>query len=201
MNKGVIASPQALEALSQLPCARILAFSDSHGNSAVVKDLLTHFAGSYDALVFCGDGADEVAALWALFPPVTAVVRGNGDFSRSLTLGKQDAALVDCAAFSAATARVFVCHGHQYGVRYGTQTLHDAARSLNARLVFFGHTHIPHQEEAAGCTLINPGSVSMPRGSKPASCALITITGAEISAQFIALKRGLCGIAFEPFTL
>ena len=54
--------------------------------------------------------------------------------------------------------RIFVTHGHLYGVKRDLTALAGAAKDAGARLALFGHTHIQHLEERGGITLLNPGT-------------------------------------------
>ena len=58
-----------------------------------------------------------------------------------------------------------------YKDKYGKKvdTIIEEARSRNADIVMFGHTHKPYFSQKDGLTVLNPGSLSYPRqdGRKP----------------------------------
>ena len=54
--------------------------------------------------------------------------------------------------------RIFMTHGHIYGVKRDLTALTGAAKDAGAQLALFGHTHIQHMEERDGLTLLNPGA-------------------------------------------
>ena len=54
--------------------------------------------------------------------------------------------------------RIFLTHGHLFGVKSGLTRLTLEARRVGAQLALFGHTHIQHMEERDGLTLLNPGA-------------------------------------------
>ena len=54
--------------------------------------------------------------------------------------------------------RVFMTHGHIYGVKRDLTALAGAAKDAGAQLALFGHTHIQHMEERNDITLLNPGT-------------------------------------------
>lgn len=56
-----------------------------------------------------------------------------------------------------------------------------------ARVVLFGHSHIPYLEERDGLLLLNPGSATDRRRQPHCSIALLTITDGQPSAEIIAL--------------
>ena len=59
--------------------------------------------------------------------------------------------------------RVLLTHGDSYGVKNGLANLIKKARSEQAEIVLFGHTHRPFFEEYHGILALNPGSISRPR--------------------------------------
>ena len=65
--------------------------------------------------------------------------------------------------------KVLLTHGHYYYVSMDVDTIIEEARSRNADIVMFGHTHKPYFSQKDGLTVLNPGSLSYPRqdGRKP----------------------------------
>ncbi len=59
-----------------------------------------------------------------------------------------------------------------------------------ARVVVFGHSHIPHNEEAGGVLLLNPGSATTRRTQPHCTIAILTIEDGQPSAEIIALDDG-----------
>ena len=59
--------------------------------------------------------------------------------------------------------RIFVTHGHAYGVKSGLGRLIDKAESVGADIALYGHSHIPDLTYMRGISAFNPGSISMPR--------------------------------------
>lgn len=56
-----------------------------------------------------------------------------------------------------------------------------------ARVVIFGHSHIPYLEEADGLLLLNPGSATDRRTQPHCTIALLTIEDGTPHAEIIAL--------------
>ena len=75
-------------------------------------------------------------------------------------------------------------HGHLVP---GPDALSYRAEQERCGAALFGHTHIQWIETRGGVLLVNPGSLSRPRGGSPCGCALLTIEQGEIRAQPIAL--------------
>ncbi len=59
----------------------------------------------------------------------------------------------------------------------------------SADIVVFGHTHRAEVKKYNNIMFVNPGSVSMPRGSGGASVALLDITGKHAEVRFIEVKK------------
>ena len=81
-------------------------------------------------------------------------VRGNCDFYLSLP-EEQDVRI--------GGHHIFMTHGHLYGVGFSVDRLVAAAKRRGADIALFGHTHVPAFRQADGVTLLNPGSISLPR--------------------------------------
>ena len=60
--------------------------------------------------------------------------------------------------------RIFLTHGHLFGVKSGLSRLLLEGKRLGAQLILFGHTHRPFLEERDGIWLLNPGSCAAPGG-------------------------------------
>ena len=129
---------------------RIAVFSDSHG---VTEPMLAAIEEHKpDMVLHLGDYVRDAEAIAAYFPSLDLrYVRGNCDaYSHS------DAE--ENLLFNADGVRIFMTHGHLYGVKRDLTALAGAAKDAGARLALFGHTHIQHLEERGGITLLNPGT-------------------------------------------
>lgn len=71
--------------------------------------------------------------------------------------------------FEAAGVRVAMVHGHEHSAEARSLL----GRELGADLVLSGHSHRPGVEQAAGVTLLNPGSHAEPRWYRPAHAELV----------------------------
>ena len=54
--------------------------------------------------------------------------------------------------------KLFVTHGHAYGVKSGLGRLAERAKTLGADVVLYGHTHIPEQREIEGGDTVSDSS-------------------------------------------
>lgn len=190
-----------ISALGEKKEATILVVSDSHGRKEKFRNAIMEEGKNCDALVFCGDGTDDLMAIFeesvydeALFeaiPKVIAVARGNGDWNTAYAIlsksGEQTAFIVPPqSAFKIAKKNIFVTHGHLFDVRFETTVLEDAAAHTNkADIIFYGHTHRRDFHENKGVYLVNPGSPAHPRDGLQPSYALVKISGNNITCQFV----------------
>lgn len=133
---------------------RVLVVSDSHGNASRLCELYRQLKVS--SVIFLGDGlrdADELSCITGCTPVYR--VRGNCDF---FDVDARDELLLELGG-----KRVFMTHGHRYGVKSGYDTIENIARSHRADIVLFGHTHIRFYENRDGLVMANPGAFNSGR--------------------------------------
>ncbi|MBR2460758.1 MAG: metallophosphoesterase [Clostridia bacterium] len=160
---------------------KIVVFSDSHGEHTDMKYILDRVHGDADYVLHLGDGAADVERLSANYPRIGFVnVRGNCDWGFGSNVADIQRTLdID-------GVRIFMCHGHKHDVVCGDMTvLAASARANNADIALFGHTHYSEilgvkrsdSEEDGEIRIMNPGSITRPRGGaiKGKSYGLIII--------------------------
>ena len=145
---------------------KILVVSDSHGFDTFLMSVIDRVK-PIDLFIHCGDYGDfdEYAESFTECP--VELVSGNCDY---------------CSPYPGETLisleghKLFVTHGHAYGVKGSLDRLGRRAKELGADVALFGHTHMPELREVDGVTLLNPGSISLPRqnGRQP-SFAIIEL--------------------------
>ncbi len=133
---------------------RILVVSDTHGKRAEIREVLRK-TKPFDYLVHAGDAEgleheiEREAGCPCLF------VRGNCDYFSEYP--KEDVAEIG-------GHRIFVTHGHLYGVSMDTAFLADEAKSRDCDIAVCGHTHRPMIDQAdPEVDILNPGSLAFPR--------------------------------------
>lgn len=136
---------------------RVIVISDSHGSVSdlrdAVREALMH--GEIDALIFLGDGLDDLKQIAPMLRANRAstrivAVRGNNDWRSAA--GASEEITID-------GARIFACHGHEWGVKYGMERLCFAAREREVQVALFGHTHHSFLAYEYGIWFVNPGAV------------------------------------------
>ena len=149
---------------------KVLVFSDSHGRMLDVYDAVERECP--DAIIHLGDCYEDACDLRRSYPdlPVYAV-RGNNDWG-------EDAPLKTIVTLEG--VRMYLTHGHKEGVVYHSPAqVPECAQAANCQIALFGLTHIVYLAEIGLVTVLNPGSISLPR-SGVASYAVLTLEDGEL---------------------
>lgn len=160
---------------------KILAVGDTHGNVTELKALLKNINGSVDALIHTGDYETDTRFINKDYPDLPLYgVCGNCDYGRFMP--------PVCIA-ELGGKRIFITHGHRYDVKFSLMRLSYAAMENQADICVFGHTHIPLVEKYNGLYIVNPGSLSLPRGGSKPSYGIIDIDDeGNIESEIIEYK-------------
>lgn len=153
---------------------RILVFSDTHGSIDRAAQIVAEVP-AIDMIFHLGDNCRDAYALAAETQKRVVSVRGNCDYDPSVPL--KELLTVD-------GARILLVHGHAHHVSSSLLHLSLAAREAQADAVCFGHTHRSLVEYENGVLLLNPGSLSLPRGCA-ASCGLLEVDRGSVRAQIL----------------
>ena len=165
----------------------ILIFSDSHGRTDGMFEILQRQPKRPDAVLFLGDGLRDAAAVdWqgsALY-----AVRGNCDlFVESIPISSSQECVTAMGGHT-----LFLTHGANYDVKHGLGALIREAARRNADLVLFGHTHRPYLEVIAAGEVIagreltrpmylfNPGSIGRGVDGSGGSFGTLTLQGEQV---------------------
>lgn len=138
---------------------KILIISDTHGFLWNLEEVLKRVR-PIDLLIHCGDVQRDEEPVKAAADCPVYMVAGNNDLGTLL----EKELFLNIGKYC-----IMVTHGHRYSVGYGLDMLVSAAKKKGADIVMFGHTHVPLLQKIDGVTLINPGSITIPRqpGRRP----------------------------------
>lgn len=159
---------------------KMLIFSDSHGRTAAMREILDMHRNSLDCVAFLGDGAADFELLrsYCDFPCNFISVRGNCDIGCDEIPQER---FIDFYGY-----KIYMTHGHNFGVKSGLERLEYKCRELCADVGLFGHTHYRNETYLPAengyekqLILFNPGSISKPNDGKP-SFGLLTLLGGSI---------------------
>ena len=142
--------------------------SDSHGDLAAVRRA-AEAVGAVDLWLHAGDYCADAAFLAECTGVRTVGVAGNCD-GLAARFPKEE--YLDLEG-----VRVFLTHGHAFGVKGGTDGLLDWARQMDALVAVYGHTHIPEARQSGALWVVNPGSVARPRLDAPTAARAVIENG------------------------
>ena len=150
---------------------KILVMSDTHGDEEVIRQVLA--ANPFvDAVFHCGDS--ELDATNEVLDGIH-IVAGNCD--REGEFPEEKIVTVEGKT-------VFMTHGHLYRVKSTIMPLKYRAEEIGANIVLFGHSHLLGAETDEGTLFLNPGSLTLPRGRREKSYAIIQLLGDAYHVQF-----------------
>ncbi len=126
--------------------------SDTHGQHRYLQEVIEK-EEAFDLLLHLGDVQGGEREIEAMVDCPVVMVSGNNDFTTTLKKEQE---------LTLGNYRVWMTHGHTYGVSYGENRIQYEARKRGYQVVLFGHTHRPFYEET-DIFAVNPGSISYPR--------------------------------------
>lgn len=147
---------------------RILVLSDTHRNVHTIVSLLKDISAKIDMIIHLGDNIEDAEFIkkqWGDIP--IYYIQGNCDSSSKIP----DEAVIHLKCGK----KIFITHGHLYNVYGNLDGLAYRALEYDADICLFGHTHIPYIEKIGKVVVMNPGSLSIPRGNSKKSYGIIKI--------------------------
>jgi len=79
--------------------------------------------------------------------------------------------------------KLLLTHGHKYGVKMRDDKIFYRGKELGVSAVLFGHTHVCRNVKFEDLLLLNPGSLSLPKGGRGPSYMVINIDKSTVSAD------------------
>lgn len=162
---------------------RIAVFSDTHGAVGAAR-LALQKLGPVDWVLHAGDyyeDARKIASIPGTGPLKVKAVLGNCDYK---VKGPRE------EVFGLSGVRILLTHGHTYDVKRGLDRLFYRAKEMGARVVIFGHSHVPTMFTEDDILFLNPGSLALPRGDSQPSYGLLTVKQGEAEGKILELKDG-----------
>lgn len=152
--------------------------SDSHGDAGAIEKAVNAM-GEVDFWLHAGDFCSDADTLAKLTRKRVYAVAGNCD-------GVAAKSKVD-EFLTVEGKKIWLTHGHQSSVKYGTDDLIWNAKQYGVDIVIYGHTHISEISQYEDLYVINPGSVARPYSTAAPTCLRLIINKQEISADLIEL--------------
>lgn len=132
---------------------KILIVSDTHGRDTYLEQVIER-EKPIDMLLHLGDLEGSEDYICAIAPCPVEMISGNNDYFTQLEREK----IIKIEAY-----KIFMTHGHRFGVNFGTEKITEIGREKGVDIVMFGHTHRPYLNILDDITVLNPGSISQPR--------------------------------------
>lgn len=159
---------------------KILAISDTHGELGKVYEVYRNIR-DVDMILHMGDMLRDAEDLASRLDIPVIGVKGNMDGART----KEACTHIE----ETEAGLIMMTHGHVDGVNYDITNLVYRGMEEGARIILFGHTHIPYLEKTDELIIMNPGSLTRPRDGSDGSYGIIDIDGNEINAEIIYYKK------------
>ncbi len=151
---------------------KALILSDSHGSLGFMCDAVER--EKPDVVIHLGDHFRDAEDLSAAFDePEYYHVAGNCDFG----FGAKKSLTIELGG-----VRMFLTHGHLFGVKHDLDALRRQAELEGARIALFGHTHRAYNQMSGGIRLFNPGACG---SYGPLSYGVITLHSGAYSCRII----------------
>ncbi len=155
----------------------VLVISDTHGETSLAEKVIKKHK-NIDLIIHLGDYFRDAKALHSINPEIKfEYVYGNSDFM----IGDVPSEKI----LEIEGNRVLLTHGHRYSVKWGIEKLEAKAKNENIQLLLFGHTHISQVVYGPRYIILNPGSISDPRGGDDESYAIVKIDNAKIQVDLL----------------
>ena len=138
---------------------KALVLSDSHGDTDTLSNILRANIHAVQHVIHLGDGCGDMALFSCRYPDMPFhVVAGNCDCAPAFP----EKRIVEIGS-----KKIFITHGHRYGVKMSYDRICYAAREVGADVCLFGHTHMPVAFEHEGIKFMNPGAVCSRGSGRP----------------------------------
>ncbi len=151
---------------------KILVVSDNHGDAHILTEVREQWSNQVDYMLHAGDSelpfeSDEMKPF--------IKVRGNCNFDSSYP-GDE---VVECG-----DKRIFITHGHLYGIKSSLDRVHYKAEENNADIIIFGHSHQLGAEMIDRKLFLNPGSIRLPRDRNEPTYAIVEFENEKVEVVF-----------------
>lgn len=155
---------------------KIAVFSDTHGDISGIR-LIERDLPPLDAVFHLGDFSSDGTEIGEYLHVPCYAVRGNCDYRSWDNVPSER--IVELGG-----ARFFLTHGHRYRSTY---ELGLAAEEAHCGTVLFGHTHKPLLTAFGPVLIVNPGSLSRPRGGTNPGYAVLSVENGDVSVKMISV--------------
>ena len=157
----------------------VAAVADTHGKTELIIKNLKLL--NPDHILFAGDYYSDGQKIIKVLNVPGNSVAGNCDTSNRM----QQEEIISLMGH-----KIFLVHGHQFGVKRDFNRLHYRAQELSVDAVVFGHTHSPFCEKIGELWFINPGSPVHSRLPGQESFAIIEVDNHGLKPSIMHISQG-----------
>ena len=158
---------------------KVVVFSDAHGNKEAVKRII-EFNPDAGYVISLGDS--ELKHSFLLDLDIVAI---KGNYPR-------DGGFAYESILELEGKRLFLTHGHKYGVSTDMRKLLAKGMETEVDVVLYGHTHVPKFDNVAGVFYLNPGSIVSQRSNTAPSYLILNIErGKDVTYMFREAQTNL----------
>ncbi len=157
---------------------KVIVFSDAHGSRILIERIL-NFNPNADYFISLGDSELPLDFLMDL-----DIIAIKGNYPR-------DAGLDYDTILTIAGKKLYLTHGHKYGVHKSLMKLLKYVLSQDFDIVLYGHTHIARVDKINNMLIMNPGSIRNPRSKTPPSYLILNITEDSIEYTFKEVETNM----------
>ncbi len=161
---------------------KILVLSDTHGEIDECNHVLKK-VDKIDLIIHLGDYSSDVVNVKKIFKLDIINVRGNCD--------RMDTKTKDEMIVTLKGKKLFLTHGHIYGVKTNLDRIFYRAKELQVDIALFGHSHVPVSITYEDMLLFNPGSISMPRKGSKKSFGIIELKQNSVESKIYPITEFL----------
>lgn len=154
---------------------KIAVISDTHGKIEECIAALK-LEDNLDLIIHLGDYVKDAIQIKEILKINMINIKGNCDLN--------DTSAKDEEILEYNDKRIFLTHGHKYGVKHNLNRLYYRGEELKVDAVLFGHSHTPLSIIEDKILLFNPGSITSPRGIDKKSYGIIEINN-DIKAKIV----------------
>ena len=166
--------------------------SDSHGNSRRLGNILQKLSAigeNPSELIFLGDGTNELIRNLPEGLRLYAVYGNCDNYGGAIDLdiidGEGNVVPIERIE-DLGGKRIFMTHGHKYGVKGGLTHAISRAAILGADILLYGHTHEPHSQRIPAGSVFGEVMLSKdlhvfnPGALEKGSFGVLTVRNGEI---------------------
>lgn len=157
---------------------KVVVFSDAHGCKIIIERIISF---NPDANYFISLGDSELPLDFLMDLDIIAI---KGNYPWDAGFGYESVLEIE-------GKKLFLTHGHKYGVHKSLMKLLNHTLSNEYDIALYGHTHVARVDKVNDLLMMNPGSIKSPRSKMVPSYLILNITKDSIDYVFKEAKTNI----------